>query len=462
MTAASGRVKRARTGGDIFSAIGAATGLGNAMRFPGLCARYGASFLIVYALCLAAVCLPLLAAEMSLGAKFRAPLSGCVKKLAPRLGFLAWAAVANAAFTGVYYGGVMLQTGNSALEVAGSGGSFAQSAVLSAIVWAAAYLLLKGGSSRLSRSGRLSLGCFMLAILPVAVFGLGNLRLNFNLSAFISGAVWTDALCQAMLSLSLAAGVMPAFAADMAEGTDPSASALKIVCVNLAVCILSCIAVMPYGVMGGNGDGLSASGELFPHILAEVYGDGFFGRICRFAAFAALTAVAVQSACSLIFPIAREEGAAVPWICAVGFLLSPIMAAEGSELVGACDFVACTIAAPIIAAFECVLFARTYASFMRGGIAAFFLKFVCPIACALAAAASLSGARAAVFGGVQPIVAACALAAVMAIKPVRALTERVRSGKIVLWKKSKACATHLRGEVSRHFRSPRAKRRSNS
>lgn len=461
MAATGVKAKASGRGSDIFSAIGAATGLGNAMRFPGLCARYGVGFLAVYALCLVVVCLPILAAELSLGAKFRTPFSGCVKRLAPKFGLLARAAVVNAAFTGLYYGGVMIGTGSSALQAVGADSSFSQGVVISAVVWTAAYLLLRGGSSRLSRSGRLSLVCFMLAMVPVAVAGLGKFSFNLVVSAFFSGAVWTDALCQAMLSLSLAAGVMPAFAANMAEGGDPTSGALKIVSVNLAVCALGCIAVMPYGAVGGNGDGLSASGELFPRIFAEVYGDVVSGRICRFAAFAALTVVAVQSACSLMFPLVQEKAVVLPWICAAGFALSPLLA-KWPALVGACDFIACTVAAPIIAAFECIMFAVTRRRFMRRGAAAFCIRFICPVCCALAAAASLSGARILPVGKWLLLIAVCIIASAAAIKILRALTAGAMSGKMELWKRLKACATHLRGEVSRHIRSLRAKRRSNS
>lgn len=455
------RQRGAGRGGDIFSAIGAATGLGNAMRFPGLCARYGGAFVAAYAVCLALVCLPLLVAEMSVGAKFRSPLSGCVRHLSPRAGFLAWAAVANSAFIGLYYGGVMLGTGNAALAAAGAEGSFAQSVALSAVVWAAVFVLLKGGSARLSRSGRLSLCSFLMVIVPLAVVGFGDINASFCPLLLLSGAVWTDALCQAMLSLSLAAGVMPAFAAEMSAEVSPARCAAKIVAVNLAVCLIAYVAVMPYGVVGGNGDGLSASGELFPRIFAEVCGGGLFGRVCRFLAFAALLVVAVQSACSLIFPLVREHGGALPAVCAVGFAVSPLLAADG-DMVAACDFVACTVVAPVVAAGECLLFARTRRQFMADGAASFAVRYICPAACALAAAFSLCGARISRLGGASLAVAAISEAALLSLKLFPPLTKRLSRGKMEVWKRLKACATHFRAGVLRHTRSQTERRRSNS
>lgn len=455
------RQSGAKRGGDIFSAIGAATGLGNAMRFPGLCARYGVAFVAAYALCLALVCLPLLVAEMSVGAKFRSPLSGCIGRLSPRAGFLAWAAVANSAFIGLYYGGVMLGTGNAALAAAGAEGSFPQSVALSAVVWAAVFALLSGGSARLSRSGRLSLCSFLIAILPIAVVGFGNIKVAFSPLSLLSGAVWTDALCQAMLSLSLAAGVMPAFAAEMSAEVSPARCAAKIVGANFTVCLIAYAAVMPYGVIGGNGDGLSASGELFPRIFAAVYGEGASGKAFSFIAFAALLVVAVQSACSLIFPLVREHGGALPAVCAVGFIISLFLAADG-DMVAACDFVACTVAAPLIAAGECLLFARTGRQFMADGAASFLVRYICPAACALAAVFSLCCARISGLGVASLAVAVVAEAALMSLKLFPPLTKRLFGGKMVVWKRLKACATHFRAGVLRHTRSQTAGRRSNS
>ena len=60
-------VKKFKDDNGIFAAVGAATGLGNAFRFPALCVSYGAAFIFAYAVALAVVCFPLLCAELEFG-----------------------------------------------------------------------------------------------------------------------------------------------------------------------------------------------------------------------------------------------------------------------------------------------------------------------------------------------------------------------------------------------------------
>ena len=56
----------------ILAAIGSAVGLGNAWRFPGLCAKHGGgTFLVVYLAAMLVMGIPLLMAEISISRKFR-------------------------------------------------------------------------------------------------------------------------------------------------------------------------------------------------------------------------------------------------------------------------------------------------------------------------------------------------------------------------------------------------------
>ena len=53
--------------------VGAAVGLGDSLRFPGLCAKYGGgTFLLIYFVALIFIGIPVLNAEIALGRKFRA------------------------------------------------------------------------------------------------------------------------------------------------------------------------------------------------------------------------------------------------------------------------------------------------------------------------------------------------------------------------------------------------------
>ena len=62
--------------------VGAAVGLGDSLRFPGLCAKYGGgTFLLIYFVALIFIGIPVLNAEIALGRKFRAGAPRCMAQL---------------------------------------------------------------------------------------------------------------------------------------------------------------------------------------------------------------------------------------------------------------------------------------------------------------------------------------------------------------------------------------------
>ena len=68
--------------GFILASIGAAVGLGNALRFPGLCAKYGGgAFLLIYSVALVVLGVPLLNAEIALGRKIKGGAPKCMRSL---------------------------------------------------------------------------------------------------------------------------------------------------------------------------------------------------------------------------------------------------------------------------------------------------------------------------------------------------------------------------------------------
>ena len=71
--------------GFILSSIGAAVGLGNALRFPGLCAKYGGgAFLLIYFAALIILGIPLLNAEIALGRRYGGGSPRCMGALVSR------------------------------------------------------------------------------------------------------------------------------------------------------------------------------------------------------------------------------------------------------------------------------------------------------------------------------------------------------------------------------------------
>ncbi len=79
-------------GGFILASVGAAVGLGDSLRFPGLCAKYGGgTFLMIYIIALLLIGIPVINAEIAIGRKFRAGAPVCMAKLNKKAEPLGWA-----------------------------------------------------------------------------------------------------------------------------------------------------------------------------------------------------------------------------------------------------------------------------------------------------------------------------------------------------------------------------------
>ena len=61
----------------VMTAVGAAVGLGNIFRFPALCVKYGAPFILVYIMSLVVLGLPLLFSEIAFGRRFGKTVGPC-------------------------------------------------------------------------------------------------------------------------------------------------------------------------------------------------------------------------------------------------------------------------------------------------------------------------------------------------------------------------------------------------
>lgn len=401
-----------KRGGGIFAAMGAATGLGNAFRFPALCAEYGAAFILVYALSLAVVCYPLLCAELSLG---KAENLSKKEEKARRVIFKA--AAVNSALIAAYYGVI-------AVKLAASSACFALTSspelpryayVLAALpVFALVCLILSKGSPALGISGKVSVCLSFALFVPLAVVGLCAAPMRFDAKALICGAAWSDGLGQSLLSLSLAAGVMPAFARSQPEDFSPAKAAAKIIAANFCGCLAAAFATLPFASEFAEGGGVSCAFTVFPQVIYSVAKSYALRRLFGGFAYLALSAVAIHSLSSLAYP---SVGCATPKIkyfpalfCLASVALAPVFAANNCEILNACDRAACCISAVVIAFAECLYFAKT--AHIRG-VTAFLIKFVCLPCCAAVAVLSLCSAR---FTQFSPYAAACG--AVAALIPV--------------------------------------------
>lgn len=387
-------------------------GLGNSLRFPALCYRYGGgAFILAYLGVLVLSGVPLLCAELSLGRSgepFPQSLGGlarsaCGGKRAQRAGAAAgWAQCLNSAFVGLYYAAVaayILYTGANILPVSLAGGGGAEEllfvsalgcgsgnfclspAVLLLIVavWAVFFLFLSGGRERLARAARMTVPVPFFFFLALAARGLmyenGSAALAAlfvpDFSRWGDASLWGNALGQALFSLSLSAGIMPSFARLMPRNGSLPKSAAAIAAANFAGCLLSSAAFFTslYGCglreMAGE-SGLVAAFCVYPAALVKMFPDPLFSGIFGILFYASLFLTALQSALSLlqafVFPLAERkrlpQKTVAAGVCAVGLLCSSVFCTSLSQrALTLCDRMANGIVLPVLAAAECALFA---------------------------------------------------------------------------------------------------------
>ncbi len=418
---------------NIFAAVGAATGLGNAFRFPALCVSYGAAFILAYAAALVFVCFPLLCAELYAG---RERGGG---KAARLLSAVMRFAAANSALIALYYGGIASELGSACLSFAAfgsaDGGCF--SIISSALVLAAAFFLLKGGARALSRSGAASVALSLVTFCCLAVAGIvrGGLFSSVNFGVLAGGAVWADALGQALLALSLASGVMPAFARAQGVASVPR-TALAIIAANFFGCLAAARSTLPFVSEFPAGVGISVALTVYPQVIAAVAPNAVVARLVGVAVYAVLTVVAIHSLCSLALPavgfLAAKTKLAPLIFCALSAILLPVFTLDNFTVMSACDRMACSVVAIIIALAESAAFA--VGSNGAGGRAVtFFIRFICVPACGALALFSLCSAR---FSGFPQIAVATAYIALAAVIVCGLAPPAVRFFKIKNFKPS--------------------------
>ena len=276
----------------------------------------------------------------------------------------------------------------------------------------AVYALLKGGARAFNMSGKISVCASLALFLPLAVAGIvrGGAFTGTDFSCLAGGAVWADALGQALLSLSLAAGVMPAFARMQPDAFSPVKTALKITLANFAGCLLAALSTLPFITFIPRTVGVSCGISVYNQVIYALFG-GFYARAAGFLIFGALTLVAVHSLASLSLPAVSRSvtGRGAIIFVALAALLSPLFLLNGMEALAACDRAACTVNAVLIAAAECLFFASQ--RHIRGVIG-FFVRFICPVACFPLALFSLCTAR---FGEFSVLAVCCSVGCFCAV-----------------------------------------------
>lgn len=325
-------------GGFILACVGAAVGLGDSLRFPGLCAKYGGgTFLLIYIIALVLIGIPVLNAEIALGRRVRGGSPKCMAHLNKRAEPLGWASCFNSLAVAVLYAGIlgwiiamvikivplcksstaMTQTQTSEYFFTRVLGEKISPLVIVCIIcaWVLMFLCLRGGAGSLSKTAKFTV------IIPIVLLtflaGRGLLYENSgealyalfvpDFSALGNAELWINAVGQVFFSLSVLVGIMPAYGAYLPENTNVFRDSLIIAFADFFVSVLSSAVLFTtlYGC-GLQGEisqsGIVTAFMIYPAAITRVFGEGnvVLNSAVGILFYLSLGMMALQSSVSMI------------------------------------------------------------------------------------------------------------------------------------------------------------------
>lgn len=335
------------------TAVGAAVGLGNVLRFPVLLARYGLLFVLVYLFFLYALGLPALMTETAMGRVFRQSAVGCMRRVRPSLGFCGWASAGSSLLILCYYGVlfsfvVMMavfsyQTAFCTPSEAGqifydhaAGQGFPAGSLLFLVAAWALVLACTGGTDKLGKIATVSV---ILPVLFLTVLAVGGASAHPDrLSPFFHidpavlrlPAFWCDAAGQVFFSLSLMVGVMFAYGSYLSDEENIFKCSVFIAAADLAVSLLSGVVYLSF--IGGETaptDDITACFSVYPAAIASFVSNPALRVLFAFFFYAGLGFLAVDSVFSYVksvtaclhdrFSVSEEKSSVV--ICLAAALI---------------------------------------------------------------------------------------------------------------------------------------------
>ena len=350
----------------ILAAAGSAVGLGNIWRFPYITGENGGgAFVVVYLVCIAAIGVPVMMAEVMLGREGRQSPINTMRALvrasgAPRVwSLLGWAGVVAGFLILSYYSVVagwavhyIFRTGSGAFE--GADGAFASQAFadLLADPWqilafhtlfmaVTIVIVARGVSGGLERAIRVFMP--LLFVLLVVLLGYGAVSGGFAEGfAFMFRMDWDalsvdgvlEALGHAFFTLSVGMGAIMAYGAYVPRDASIAGTVVTIAALDTVVALTAGLAIFPIvfanGLEPGQGPGLLfvtvplAFGQL---PLGAVFGTVFFLLV----SFAAITSAISLTEPALAFAVeeynAKRSRVAISlgvlcWLFGIGTVLS--------------------------------------------------------------------------------------------------------------------------------------------
>ena len=330
----------------ILASIGSAVGLGNAWRFPGLCAKFGGgAFLFAYIICMLIAGIPLLMMEISVARKTRGGAPKAMRGINKHFEVAGWAATTNAFMIVTYYAVVFawcilmavvsfkFATTNSTVETAstlwqdtiqttwgtsfsGAGGNIPILVVLALVVaWGLIYVCIRNGAASVSKVVKYTvfLPIAMLIILAIRGF-IKNPNLGDALGALFVPKwaalgdvnLWVNAMGQVFYSLSIMMAIMFAYGSFLDDKANIAEDAMIIAFSDLAVSVLSGIVLFTtmYSV-GMTTEDMSASGIatafiIYPQAIVKLTAVPWLNAIFGFVFYFMLCTLAIDSAFSIV------------------------------------------------------------------------------------------------------------------------------------------------------------------
>lgn len=317
----------------ILAATGSAVGLGNIWRFPYTAGEYGGgAFVLVYLICVAAIGIPIMMAEIMLGRRGRQSPINTMRALAKQEGkhpawqLLGWMGIVTGflilSFYSVIAGWTMAYSVRSVAGVFVSIDAAGADDVFSALIgdaerllaWHSIFMTLcvlvvaRGVASGLEKAVRFLMpALFVLLLVMVAYsFSAGNfgeaLRYMFAPDfSKLSGEAVLSAMGQAFFSLSLGMGAIMIYGSYLHSDASIGTNSVIIAGMDSLVAILAGLAIFPIvfanGMQPEQGPGLVF--KVLPIAFGQMPGGLFFSTLF----FLLLVFAAWTSAISLLEPM---------------------------------------------------------------------------------------------------------------------------------------------------------------
>jgi len=369
---------RSRTG-FILAAIGSAIGLGNIWRFSYLCYKNGGgAFLVPYMIALFAVGIPLMILELGIGHKMRGSAPMTFARISPKWEWVGWWAVLSVMYgIMLYYSTIIawclnyvfysfnLSWGddpnafffNEYLQLSSGPFDFGniRMPILYSLmaVWFFCWLIVYFGVQKgVERANKIFMPLLIVQILILVFWSLSlkgagegiRVYLTPDFSKLADKEIWIDAFSQIFFTLSIAFGIMIAYASYLPNRAEIVKDSLII---SIGNCLFSVVA--GFAVFGTLGYMATTTNQPISEVVDKSIGLAFvsypkaislmssFSVLFGVLFFSSLVIAGLSSAISIVeafssalidkFQLTREK--VVTFVCATGFVGSIVFTTKG-------------------------------------------------------------------------------------------------------------------------------------